>query len=419
MKKAILLIVVFILLGFLSTNAQPIITLNGISPVIGDKYVEGKIYSSTINQSLLDSGENKTWDFSMLKDSVVLQTNYLSTNNTPFVDSFANATIANYESTEQFYNYFTINSSSYSFLGNYDVVKSKLITYSPAYTYLQLPMSYNKSFVQAVKYIDKTSPYSLSFSDTVIADSYGTLILPSGTFKDVLRVKIKSTAYLDFGQGIRQIGNFYSYSFYENDIHQPVLSLTINDVNNNWQGVYYKATALPLDVINFSANWQNGTPRLKWEVGTIASIKGYFVQRRKDGSSVFEDIGWVNATEINKLNRFEFVDKASSSNKHYYRLKQVDKSGECLNSNVISLVPNKRIYSYNAFPNPSHSEIQISMPFGEMEDVSIYDMKGKLVFENKSLIANEKIKTKEWPSGNYFIIIKNSTGIFSNQFVHY
>jgi hypothetical protein len=59
------------------------------------------------------------------------------------------------------------------------------------------------------------------------------------------------------------------------------------------------------------------------------------------------------------------------------------------------------------------------MPFGEMEDVSIYDMKGKLVFENKSLIANEKIKTKEWPSGNYFIIIKNSTGIFSNQFVHY
>ena len=419
MKKAILPIVVFTLLVFLSTNAQPIITLNGISPVIGDKYVEGKVFSTIINQSKLDSGENRTWDFSMLKDSVVLQTTYLSTNNTPFVDSFVNATISNYESTEQLYNYFTIDTSSYSFLGNYDVVKSKLIKYSPAYTYLQFPMSYNKSFVQAVNYIDKTSPYSLSFADTVIADSYGTLILPSGTFKDVLRVKIKATAYLDFGQGIRQIGNFYNYSFYVNDIHEPILSLATNDINNNWQGVYYKATALPLNVLNFGANWQNGAPRLKWESGSIATTKGYFVQRSNEGNSGFKDIGWVDVTDKKNVNRFEFLDMTSGGYKYYYRLKQVDKSGESLYSNVISLVSNKRVYSYNAFPNPSHGEIQISMPSGEKENVCIYDMKGKLVFENKALSANDKINTKVWPSGNYLIIIRTITGIISNKFVNY
>ncbi len=68
-------------------------------------------------------------------------------------------------------------------------------------------------------------------------------------------------------------------------------------------------------------------------------------------------------------------------------------------------------------PNPVGDEFEIktSLPFDETFAVTVYDVTGKIVFENDLMHIAEKIYTSTWSKGSYFVHIKDKEGVLVKQ----
>ena len=92
----------------------------------------------------------------------------------------------------------------------------------------------------------------------------------------------------------------------------------------------------------------------------------------------------------------------------YYRLQQVDKTGKLFYSNSLRLTVDGQRFS--VYPNPVKGSVHLSVPSGNQVTVIIYNVAGKLVYENKNLTAADAIATDTWGKGTYTVRIKDNNG---------
>ncbi|MFP5040037.1 T9SS type A sorting domain-containing protein [Parasediminibacterium sp. JCM 36343] len=415
MKKVATFLLFFIITGLLYANGQPILTAAGVNPVTGDKYTQQWVLSSSIAKDALTSGENQTWDFSNMIDSVAFNTFlYIApSSDTPGIDSFPDATIASYDSAARQYNYFNNNDTVYNVLGYYNDSTATSTRYTPAIAHLSYPMSYQKVFVSSTYYIDPTYNVPVVIIDTLTADAYGTMTLPGATYTDVLRVK----AQVHFSTNIMgtnyEIGTQKIYAYYVNGIHEPIATFQTTD-DINWQATYNKiGTIVPLSIHGLSVGLQKNLPLVKWQAENTANTSKFIVQR-SGNQQYFENIGFVEADKSRSA--YQFSDPTPVNGTTYYRIEQQDKNGEAFYSNIVSLQPASKVYSYNVYPNPAHGNIHLSIPEDIASDVKIYNMEGKMVFENQAFKASESIATGNWAAGHYLLVVKTGNGIKMNKF---
>ena len=84
---------------------------------------------------------------------------------------------------------------------------------------------------------------------------------------------------------------------------------------------------VPVELTTFNAVYSNGKVNLEWITATETNNYGFEVERR-DGNLSFQTIGFVSGagTSTNRVT-YNFTDNNLSSNKYYYRLKQIDFDG--------------------------------------------------------------------------------------------
>jgi hypothetical protein len=179
-----LLFVLFLVVH--SAIAQPTITS-------ANMYAAGDILimqnADTVGVDEGPSGANQTWDFSSLNNqgSATAQ-NVLLASGTPYFSSFPAADLAT-----------DVGGGNYSYL---DIAGGDLlqlgfgstdltIAYTDPQKYLAFPFTYNTSFSDNIAGSYEVSGLVTTRTGTVsfLADGYGTLILPTGTYNNVLRVK--------------------------------------------------------------------------------------------------------------------------------------------------------------------------------------------------------------------------------------
>ncbi len=119
----------------------------------------------------------------------------------------------------------------------------------------------------------------------------------------------------------------------------------------------------PVTLTNFTAYISNKTTILNWATVNELNNKGYTIERSADRIN-FNELTFINSKAINgnSINKIEYsvIDKLPLNRDNYYRLKQIDKDGRFVYSNVLyvkNIISNGINFS-NLYPNPATNMIK-------------------------------------------------------------
>ncbi len=171
---------------------------------------------------------------------------------------------------------------------------------------------------------------------------------------------------------------------------------------------------LPVNLVSFKGvAIDNHTNKIYWTIATDNNTDGFTLEKSYDKETFFP----ISNIPFSSTSTYSFIDNAIEKNTTYYRLKQLDKSGNYQYSFAIS-VNNKVSGSVEIFPNPAKSSIQIKSP-ALINNVVIFDSFGKKVKEisikENSTIAF--IDISNLSCGQYFAEVTNRDNKFVQAFL--
>ncbi|MFN2430514.1 MAG: T9SS type A sorting domain-containing protein [Cryomorphaceae bacterium] len=210
-----------------------------------------------------EGGENQTWDYSDLNPSgnITLDVHTaVSPDGQPAADSYPTATHVfepfNVNNTDAEYKRFS--DDKLEMLGiHYNPNQTstpKLIDYTDPRTELEFPLTYGATFsdTYANEQGNSIEDYHETAEFTATVDAWGTMILPSGTFEDVLRVRYDVVGdFTTFGSSSEEIDPFTEtiYAYYTAGIPSPLIRIAIRDYEtySTFSRKYYDGNVLSTD----------------------------------------------------------------------------------------------------------------------------------------------------------------------------
>lgn len=247
MKKNLLKTVTALLFFSSISFAQPILTATGINPVPGDAFT----ISECNYISPGSAGTNQTWDLSTLVTNTTTNVSYISISSTPYASTFSSiATVCRHYSTGPYF-YYNGSSSAFQNVGS-------AFSGPPACTeilptpedVLRFPFNYTNSYTD---YDNTTNCTVTSSTRTVTYDGYGTLILPTGTFSNVIRIHNIATHIMTAPFSVTEYYDYYDW--YINGTHYPLASV-VNSTINTTSNQYSRYIGLTTTNINEINNYQ-------------------------------------------------------------------------------------------------------------------------------------------------------------------
>jgi len=147
---------------------------------------------------------------------------------------------------------------------------------------------------------------------------------------------------------------------------------------------------LPVELVNIKATARDKEIRLDWNTAFEVDNDGFEIWRSEHPNDGFEKIGWNPAgPNIDAANTYQYIDRnAAPETTYYYRLAQVDFSGRTSLSTVVSAkIKGDGKWEITLAPNPAYDQISIinSGNLSGVGTINIYDMNGKLIYENKKM----------------------------------
>lgn len=185
-----------------------------------------------------------------------------------------------------------------------------------------------------------------------------------------------------------------------------------NTDSGNDFGVYY--TPLPVELISFKGNWNNGIVELFWETATELNNDYFDVEWSTDGVS-FEVIDQVagNGTDLDGESYTTIHQDPELNN--FYRLRQVDFDGvfDYSKTIVVSGAVANQEFEATAYPNPFTDRLSVSLNLSQEEIVSLqlFTTQGQLLLNQETTVAagTQNIdlpNQNQLPSGLYILNVK-------------
>ncbi|PZR25016.1 MAG: hypothetical protein DI535_19850 [Citrobacter freundii] len=143
---------------------------------------------------------------------------------------------------------------------------------------------------------------------------------------------------------------------------------------------------LPVNLVSFSGQEQNGATDLRWKITRDSDPQWFDIQRSNDGNS-FATVNRLQGQSGSILTSdisYQYKDVLSAAGTYYYRLKMTDRSG------AISFSPTIMVDSRNAqnsptkvFPTVVNGSALYLQPGKRLQQgwYAIYDLSGKLVYK--------------------------------------
>jgi len=171
--------------------AQPILQYPDNAPVIGDIYETMCISPNGLSHEPV--GPDVSWDFSQITPLTSGSIVAIDPTTAPDGNLFPGANIA-LNRGDSIYTFGLVESTGFYYLGAKMTIMNFPVTmvYSDSRKFLQYPFTYNDTYTDGYKGISSVSFTEIRASgeSVVLADAWGTLILPTGTYHDVLRIAI-------------------------------------------------------------------------------------------------------------------------------------------------------------------------------------------------------------------------------------
>ncbi len=147
---------------------------------------------------------------------------------TPNGLSFPTANLA--YSSQGIYNYFLDGPGGLDIVGYTSFFGS--MNCNPGYRYFKYPFTYNQSETTSANCTGDNlgTPFTRTAQVVLDGDGYGTLVMPFGTFTNVLRIK-RTHSGQDVGQGINVTWLTHEYYYFKPGLTFPLLMI-VDDVTN-------------------------------------------------------------------------------------------------------------------------------------------------------------------------------------------
>lgn len=180
------------------------------------------------------------------------------------------------------------------------------------------------------------------------------------------------------------------------------------------------ATPLPLELLSFAGNLNNGDAHLIWETTNERNTREFDIERSQDGIT-YTKAGTVQAVNNPGNHTYTFTDAAVGTpdvKKLYYRLKQKDVDGQFTYSGVVTLTPAGNGTMVRLYPNPVEATANLLVTAAAREAITylIIDSKGSIVRTVKTALEPGSnritINTADLKAGVYTLDVR---GVVTNE----
>ncbi len=172
---------------------------------------------------------------------------------------------------------------------------------------------------------------------------------------------------------------------------------------------------IPVELTSFTGKVVNGKAQLNWRTATETNNRGFDIEVSTDNNT-FEKIGFVPGFGTSsESHSYTFTADIQSSEKSYFRLKQVDFGGSAEYSKVVEVVsplPSSFSISQN-FPNPFNptTKINFNVPTDAKVKITVYNALGQKITDltNRQYSAGRhdiNFAAGNLSSGLYFYVIE-------------
>ena len=177
------------------------------------------------------------------------------------------------------------------------------------------------------------------------------------------------------------------------------------------------ATPLPVELVDFNASVTTDGIQLKWRTLTEINNDFFEVQRSKTGEQFTPLAKKKGAGTTTVPIQYNYLDTEAKEGKTYYRLKQVDFSGESTYSDIISVdYQQSDEFQMLVYPNPAQGK-SFTLAVSGLGDLStlpvfVTDLIGRAVHSSNLNVINGSASgdffTENLPNGIYLIKVGTS-----------
>jgi|GEM_PF-1665568 len=179
-------------------------------------------------------------------------------------------------------------------------------------------------------------------------------------------------------------------------------------------------TVLPVTLIGFTAQKENGTALLQWSTSFETNSSYFEIQRSQDGKEWLA-IGQVTANgESSAAFQYSFADAYPFEGENLYRLKMVDHAADRQDASFtysnIRSIRFESLIGTTLFPNPVADKVEIkTADWTKVLQVRIINLAGGTVYESipseiKHISVNG-INVNNLLAGVYIVTITNANGL--------
>jgi len=239
--KKYLLFSLAVIASIQAAFAQPVLTAANSNPVAGDNFTNHTCIATGIVQGA--AGAAVTWDYHTLTDTAAGPGDFVTCASTPYCDSFAGSNLATGTGTgaSAGSSYYITNTNVWEENGNVSGGSyMNYLHYSKHRVIHQYPVVYNTSFLDTnISFFSPATSYGIERDSNKI-DGYGTLILPSGTWSNVLRQRIVTALYDSIpDSALTYLGTYEVYYWYTPGFHFPLLEIVFDSSSGTgWSAAF-------------------------------------------------------------------------------------------------------------------------------------------------------------------------------------
>jgi len=178
---------------------------------------------------------------------------------------------------------------------------------------------------------------------------------------------------------------------------------------------------LPVHLLNFTGTNLGKAVQLNWQTAQEVNSDYFNIERSTDGRH-FNYIGHVKAAGNSSITQdYAFTDytlpQMLAGNTTYYRLKQLDKDGNYVYSNVV-VINLEKITSLAVYPNPGKGVFNlVTGAINKKLDVQVFDAEGRKVYSNTFTNASAALINMPAAKGVYVMKIDDGKTVTTKKLV--
>ena len=165
----------------------------------------------------------------------------------------------------------------------------------------------------------------------------------------------------------------------------------------------------PFDIAAGASVFQNtGAPWEWWSLADLQGLQAYYasVGVTIDATSIDQSSLFSNPNGHDKAHALAYIDTIQAYMNP--RVMKVLEIGNYQTLGVQSAVVNNNVFSI--YPNPATQEVTVVSNNGNVTNVTIYDITGRLVYTEKANVTTLSVNISELPKGVYVINVKTAKG---------